>query len=62
MMKGEYQMAKIIETNTILTVSKLVKNSEESETLVLPDDFTDNLVELVQQLLGSDYVIELTVA
>lgn len=55
-------MAKIIETNTILTVSKLVKNSEESETLVLPDDFTDNLVELIQQLLGSDYVIELTVA
>lgn len=61
-MKGEYKMAKIIETNTILTVSKLVKNSEESETLVLPDDFTDNLVELIQQLLGSDYVIELTVA
>ncbi|MCK9532745.1 MAG: hypothetical protein M0R77_19860 [Gammaproteobacteria bacterium] len=55
-------MAKIVETNTILTISKLVKTSDNTETLELPEDFTDTVLELVAQLLGSDYVVELTVA
>jgi len=60
--KGENIMAKIVETNTILTISKLVKTSDNTETLELPEDFTDTVLELVAQLLGSDYVVELTVA
>ena len=61
-MKGEYIMAKIVETNTILTISKLVKSSEDLDSVVLPEDFAETVLELVSQLLGSDYVVELTVA
>lgn len=55
-------MAKIVETNTILTISKLVKSSEDLDSVVLPEDFAETVLELVSQLLGSDYVVELTVA
>lgn len=55
-------MAKIVELNTIITVSKLVKNDEDVSTFKLDDEFKDTIVDLVSQLLGSEYVVEITVA
>lgn len=53
-------MAKIIEVNTVLTVSKLVKAKDSEETITLPEDFADNVIEVISQLLGDQYVVELT--
>lgn len=53
-------MAKIIESNVILTVSKLVKNSETTSDIVLPEGFIDTMTELASQLLGDDFVVEFT--
>lgn len=58
--KGEYTMAKILEENIVLTISKMVKNTDTGETITLPADFIDNVVEVVAQLLGDDYIVELT--
>lgn len=53
-------MAKILEENIVLTISKMVKNTDTGETITLPADFIDNVVEVVAQLLGDDYIVELT--
>ena len=53
-------MAKIIENNIVLTISKVVKNTDTDATLDLPIDFTDNVVEVVSQLLGDGFIVELT--
>ncbi len=53
-------MAKILENNVVVTISKVVKNDDTSEELSLPAEFTDNLLELISQLLGEQYVVELT--
>ncbi len=55
-------MAKIVELNTIITVSKLVKNDEDASSITLNDEFKETIVELVSQLLGSEYVVEITIA
>lgn len=53
-------MAKIIESNVILTISKLIKNSDASVDIELPDGFIDTMTELAAQLLGDDFVVEFT--
>lgn len=53
-------MAKIIESNVILTVSKLVKNNETTVDIELPEGFIDTMTELAAQLLGDDFVVEFT--
>lgn len=58
--EGDKIMAKIIEANTVLTISQLVKTNDSNETITLPEDFTTTVVELITQLLGDQYVVELT--
>lgn len=53
-------MAKILESNVVLTISKVVKNTDTSEELTLPAEFTDNILDVIAQLLGDQYVVELT--
>lgn len=53
-------MAKILEENVVLTISKMVKSDSTNSTIELPADFTDNVIELISQLLGGEYIVELT--
>lgn len=53
-------MAKIIEANSVLTISKIIKNTDEDATIEFPEGFVETMTELVTQLLGEGYVIEFT--
>ena len=49
-------MAKIIEENLVIRVSKLVRDSSE-ESLV-PDEALRNLEQVTQELLGDTVIVE----
>lgn len=50
-------MAKIQEEVILVKLSKLVKNGAGQETLV-PQDFTSNLEEILQQLVDGGTIVE----
>lgn len=55
-------MAKIHEEVIIITVSKLVKNDEKPESILLTDDIGSALEQVAQELLGNDVVVEVNKA
>lgn len=61
-MKGDKIMARILENNVVLTISKIVKSTDTNESISLPADFTDNVVDLISQLLGDGFIVEVTAA
>lgn len=51
-------MAKIIEDIVIIKLSKLVKDNEETHTGFLSDDALASLEVVVQELVGSNVIVE----
>lgn len=54
-------MAKLHEETIVITVSKLLKNSE-TETTILSPETVESLEQVVQQLAGEGSVVEVQVA
>jgi len=50
-------MAKIVSQTFVVTVSKIARDSDSSGALVA-DDFVQNLEAVVQELVGTDSVVE----
>lgn len=51
-------MAKIQEQLIVIKLSKLIKDSEPSDTPIVGGDVTDSLDQVVQQLVGDNVVVE----
>lgn len=54
-------MAKIQEQNIIFTVSKLVKNDDNSNEGLVSQDTIDSLQSVAEELLGDGVVVEVVV-
>ena len=54
-------MAKIQEQNIVITVSKLVKN-DAGEVNLVSQEALDALTSVVEELLGTDVVVEVNLA
>lgn len=54
-------MAKIQEQNVVITVSKLVKDSEQTQALVT-QEVMDALASVAEELLGNGVVVEVNLA
>lgn len=54
-------MAKIQEQNIVVTVSKLVKDSEPDK-MTIPQDVADALASVAEELLGNGVVVEVNIA
>lgn len=50
-------MAKIVSQTFVVTVSKIARDADSSGALVA-DDFVQNLEAVVQELVGTDSVVE----
>jgi hypothetical protein len=51
-------MAKLIEQTFVITVSKLVRNSDESATLPLTPENLDEIASVVEALAGEGTIVE----
>ena len=51
-------MAKIHTESIVITISKLVKEKDESSELVATNDICDALQSVAEELLGSGVVVE----
>ena len=49
-------MAKIVEHSVVITLSKLVKDSDD-DNVTLPEDFMENLEALVNEMVASDSIV-----
>ena len=54
-------MAQIQTETVVVTISRLVKENEEKET-ILTDEITTALEQVVQELVGTTYVVEAEIA
>lgn len=55
-------MARIQEEVIVITVSKLHKNSSESDTTIVNDDVVSALASVAEELLGNGIVVEVSKA
>jgi len=51
-------MAKIHEEVVLIRLSRLVKESDKSAPPLTNSDFTNNLEDIVQELLGDSVIVE----
>ena len=52
-------MAKLIEQTLVITVSKLVRNSDESATLPLTAENLSEIASVVEALAGDNTLVEI---
>jgi len=53
-------MAKLIQTNIAVTLSRLVRTADPDHP-ILTDELKDALAEVIQQLAGSDVLVEVEI-
>lgn len=53
-------MAKIVEELIIIKLSKLVKDNEQSRSHTVNNDMLVSLEAVVQELIGSDVIVEVS--
>jgi hypothetical protein len=53
-------MAKIVEELIIIKLSKLVKDNEQSRSHTVNNDMLASLEAVVQELIGSDVIVEVS--
>lgn len=53
-------MAKIVEEQIIITLSKIVKNNDDADGVVLTSDLDENIESIVQELVGNSVTVEVT--
>ena len=51
-------MAKIVEENIVITISKVVKNNHVEETTVINEELITTLETVAQELLGDAWIVE----
>jgi hypothetical protein len=54
-------MAQILEENVLIKVSRLVKSSDSDATPTVTGDMVESLEAVVQELVGTSAVVEVTV-
>jgi hypothetical protein len=55
-------MAKIQTQSIVITLSKLVKDSESSDSIIVNEDLVTSLEAVAQELAGAGVVVELQIA
>lgn len=55
-------MAKIQETNLVIKLSKLVRDQTPGDGVELAAEIPESIEAIVQELVGQDVIVEVTVA